>query len=459
MCDKKLPKCGQCIRTGIQCEYRSHAEFVVFEQPPAKTKKDRPDQTASDAIGELTSTISLIASANELGISDKFLRLFHANTQMKTSKFENAQTVVKLYQSSPLQRTSSTCLQDIYMALSCSHVAEDLDSPEMTKESMARYGRALRGLRKLLSDPAHMRADVALTTCCLLSLYELREVQSDTLNFLVHNQPVAQMMYAYGPSFFTKGTAHKLFTGLRLSVITSGIQFQTSTFLEKNDWKTVPFSKKPPSAFQRLLNVMVHIPALLEGMNILKETDAAQSTVLAMKLTEDCEKLEEDLSDWFERDRGNWKEVPSIQPDVPLNVVYEFNDYVEAHGLIIYWACRILVHSVSFWSQQQRGQQAGQDLFLAKEAAMSIVRSITWFLKPEQGVSGRYIICFPMGVAAKIIALPVQHQQESHFFRAPKAGDRLMFEEASEIMRWLRYVMVSLNMKGLPIRGAVRGTE
>ena len=271
---------------------------------------------------------------------------------------------------------------------------------------------------------------------------------SDTLNHLVHLKPASQMMFAYGPASFARGPAHKLFTAMRLAVIITHIQFQESSYLAQEEWLTLPFSKKPPSAFQRLLDSMVHVPGLLEGMRMLTTADPDQAIVLGMKLHSTCNRLKHDLETWFEKYAGTWDEVSQSDPEVPLNTIFEFKKYVEAYALLIYWVCCALVHSVWYWVQE--ASRKNEHLVQAEKASMSIVRSLPWFLRAELGISGRYTVTFPLGVAAKILILKIGHKNEPRFFRAANNDDNVPIEKDWVIMKWLHKVAQSLNMKGLP---------
>lgn len=274
----------------------------------------------------------------------------------------------------------------------------------------------------------------------------------------MHYQPIGQMMFNYGPAFFSEGTAHKLFTGLRLSIITAGIQFQKSTFLAEDAWRTIPFSKTPPSSFQRLLDQMTYIPGLLEEASRLQSATIGRKAINVDKIRSTCERLIRELDNWYGCYRGIWQETECIDLEFPSDTEYQFADHTEAHAMILWWTSLVIVHTVAsrltlYLPAEESVLPSNNDpITSARGAALSIMKSIRWFLRPEQGIMGRYTVGFPAGVALKYFALQVNSNETPHYFETPAKGQIYQLPaENAEIIGWLIKAFKSMHMKGYPI--------
>ncbi|KAL9622430.1 MAG: hypothetical protein Q9160_003275 [Pyrenula sp. 1 TL-2023] len=265
-------------------------------------------------------------------------------------------------------------------------------------------------------------------------------------------------MYNYGPAFFSEGTSHKLFTGLRLSIITAGIQFQKSTYLAEDDWRTIPFSKVPSSPFQRLLDRMVNIPGLLERVSKLPAATISPKAISVDNLHIACKRLIYELNDWYESYKGIWLETECIDPKFPLDSEYQFVNHTDAHAMILWWTSIIIVHTVAYRLTLYMPAEAGflpldsSPIITVRGAALSIIKSINWFLRPEQGIIGRYTIGFSAGVALKYFAPQTRSNEAPYYFEMPAEPQNYQFSpENIEVISWLIRSFKSMNMKGYPI--------
>lgn len=107
-------------------------------------------------------------------MDQKFLDVFFAKTWTSNPSYDNAQTLIQMYQLGLLESASGSCLHDAISALRLSNVAHDTENTALLNEGMARYGRSLKGLREVLLDPGKANPELVLTTSCLISLYEVR---------------------------------------------------------------------------------------------------------------------------------------------------------------------------------------------------------------------------------------------------------------------------------------------
>lgn len=274
----------------------------------------------------------------------------------------------------------------------------------------------------------------------------------------MHYQPIGQIIYNYGPAFFSHGLAHKIFTGLRLSIINTGIQFQKSTFLAEDAWKTIPFSQTAPNPFQKLLNHMSSIPGLLEGVSKLHISATAQKTSFVDRIYHSCEQLVLKLDKWYDRYKDPGLESKRAEDEFPSDSEYQFSDHANANGMLLYWASLVIVQTVSYRLLPYTNVE--QDVFSlranamasAREAATSIVRSSGWFSQPDRGMLGRYMLGFPAGVALKFFASQQNQNNEPYYFRTITAGEEpRIVPENADMIWWLVKIFKMMNMEGHPL--------
>lgn len=87
------------------------------------------------------------------------------------------------------------------------------------------------------------------------------------------------------PWGFTDGLSHCLFVDSRLVIIIKAIHERKRTRLCEPEWKTRPWTKHVKSPRHALLDIMVDLPGLLEGIDKVSEVDDAE------KMKERCSRL------------------------------------------------------------------------------------------------------------------------------------------------------------------------
>ncbi|KAL2136172.1 hypothetical protein VTI74DRAFT_5225 [Chaetomium olivicolor] len=150
------------------------------------------------------------------------------------------------------------------------------------------YQRALITVNDALQAPySAFPAKLGAAVMCLLlvELYHLTPVCSWT----AHLQGLAELMQLSQPEFYASGIPHRLFVGARPALVGSpgsrvcrSREFRAnlsssqvvlaffsrrSSFLAKEEWRTVPFRESSPSPVQALMSEAAAIPAILEKLD------------------------------------------------------------------------------------------------------------------------------------------------------------------------------------------------
>ncbi|KAH6854660.1 hypothetical protein B0I37DRAFT_362725 [Chaetomium sp. MPI-CAGE-AT-0009] len=127
-------------------------------------------------------------------------------------------------------------------------------------EGLEAYNHALISVnRALRSSYNNFPVEIAAAVLCLL-LAELFHATS-LGSWTAHLQGLASLMQLSQPEVYVSGIPHRLFVVLAFSS-------RKSSFLAKEEWKSVPFRETRPSPVQSLMSEAVAIPSIFERMDV-----------------------------------------------------------------------------------------------------------------------------------------------------------------------------------------------
>ncbi len=231
-------------------------------------------------------------------------------------------------------------------------------------ESRKLYGQGLYAVRRALADPKLVYSDEVLVTCVLLAVYEVFECPSKGRSgYLSHYDGCAQLIKIRGPHAHREGIAHSCFLVFRIMGAFESL-IRRETFLFEDRWKTVPFAVVPKAPADRLIDILLEAPAVMDLSDRLASIKAPGKLIKAvLEITDLCWDLDRKLSNFYDdlsvAANGPlfWPVLSSLSAkvqeldrqdeddDLFSTVEYQFIDFKRATTLTYYWAICLLLHS------------------------------------------------------------------------------------------------------------------
>jgi hypothetical protein len=272
----------------------------------------------------------------------------------------------------PLIPSPTKALETATYAVSLARLGATLHAPDIQRESLKLYTQSLRRTQMALWDRRLMYSDETLAACMLLAIYEVYECPGRSrAAYINHFNGCAKLIQLRGPAAHTDGLAHAIFQGFRLMgvsissdlfVVQHTNRVQTldalelkPSFLTDPKWKTVPFSSRPKAPFQKVLDVFLEGPNIIEKGNSLANIPIEKRVPFIIDMIQDCISLDNKMQQFlldFEASEGGllyWA-VPTrpsniaCELDFPVDndrlftLSYEFSNVRIGATMMLSWA-------------------------------------------------------------------------------------------------------------------------
>lgn len=183
--------------------------------------------------------------------------------------------------------------------------------PELIVSAQRQYTACLRELHLRLADAQARYDEDLLLPISIFGAYELLFLTTGD-GWIQHSFGLAALFELRGPEAFTPhGTAIQVFKNCRQVMIMAALSARKRTFLSRKEWITRPWavSKMPRDIFERLLDIVVHLPDLTVRCLKIDDDDTKAS------IHRDALDLLAQLGEW----RVEWSDSPHSQ-DLPLRL-------------------------------------------------------------------------------------------------------------------------------------------
>ena len=215
------------------------------------------------------------------------------------------------------------------------------------------YGQALVQLRDAIEDPLTCYDHNNISATMSLHLYETI-LYTSGLGWIQHAGGAGRLIELRGPERHQEWPDHGYFTLLRPRIIFQSIVSRKRTFLEREEWRTIPWAKHPETKtmHQQLLDIAAPISGIQEDWRKAKAIaeDRADLLQLCKRFIPRVRNLFETLFRWrwqWEADHPNCvQELPPDPVDTlsldldthePLfSTVYHFEDMTRANEINLY---------------------------------------------------------------------------------------------------------------------------
>ncbi|XWX01515.1 hypothetical protein V2A60_009543 [Cordyceps javanica] len=490
MCDKAEPSCTQCRAAGLICEgYGRELVWVnaTAEEEPAGRQRRTPSnpsepwQVRFAAQPGLNIDVILRESLTKTAREQKYLGMFWSaylpNGRAFTSRACRLSTggwtahMGRLYDAEPTLRLAS-------LAMSASVIGHQNNDGQLIIKGLQAYSGALQEMTKAVASDSRKLGDGLLAASRLMEFYEIlfgndRSAYPDATmhvdGWRGHNDGQMSLVLARGASNLQSGTGHQLFADGRLNMIVGDIAKRQRSTLAAAHWKRVPWKTQDKSIKDKLVDILVDIPGLLEDLDQIKDTEdpcskeqLRQSTLLA------CEACHQQLVAWEEEVGDDLLIYDYTASGVPLPVPKTDIDTALLQLTSLYWVVCILLYSTVGLVKGEGPQpdttqvQHGQPSYLSPPASVSsgipsdmpsptldsswqmeadrrnprlcaykIAHSVHLFWEPAAGAFGNHVGLFPLGVAMRFLAgtEPIEASEPyrlmRQLFRRPFLGTQI----------------------------------
>ncbi|KAJ9136594.1 Transcriptional regulatory protein moc3 [Pleurostoma richardsiae] len=198
------------------------------------------------------------------------------------------------------------------LALAYGHMGLGRGARDLQSQGLELYCHSLHEVQSLLtrSNAAAKTAIARLAVPVLvLGMYSYA-VDRDLR--LVHHLGVAQILQHCGPESFQDEPLLTTFRSCRAQLVCQSFAYRRRTFVEEDQWRTVPFLKNGKTWLDRLFDVMAAIPGVVHDM-AASERPASPATKLffARRVRELAADLHRWRWGWARAHRGAARAVPS----------------------------------------------------------------------------------------------------------------------------------------------------
>ncbi|KAK7587931.1 hypothetical protein V3481_010621 [Fusarium oxysporum f. sp. vasinfectum] len=202
------------------------------------------------------------------------------------------------------------------------------------------------------------------------------------MTWLKHSTGQKAIILANSPESYVKGHAHQLFVNGRLHLIYPEIHNQTRSPFNSPEWKSIPWSRISKSPKDKLVDILLEIPGLLEDLS-LGLTDQTQTH----------HSLREQL-----QARCHLCDI-QLRPSQVFNPSPE--DFAIAHLSMIYWAtCSMLCQIM-----HRTADDDDTDPWLY---CHKILLMVPFFQRPDMGAIFINFLGFPVGRVISFLTRQVE---------------------------------------------------
>lgn len=158
----------------------------------------------------------------------------------------------------------------------------------------------------------------------------------------------------FGPGRFATFPAHHFFARVyRPADITTALLNRKPTFCGIPEWLSAPWERHPKTAFDRLLDIVSQIPALLERLDqLLALEPTVTRRAMAQDLLDNCLSVQEALERWhftlyqtlYSSQPPYWISSNQSGLQMPFVDTFDFPDQLTSLTFLYYWAVQVLFY-------------------------------------------------------------------------------------------------------------------
>ena len=318
------------------------------------------------------------------------------------------------------------------------------------------YGKALIKLARDLDDPNAKWSGSVLLSCILLARYEL-VASTGSAGWIQHAGGVERLIELRGPRRHQSLEERQIFEAARPIIAIKAITDCKRTFLEQDDWLTIPWAEDPSqkSQMNQLMDIFCIIPGLLEESKRLHTStsfvwDFAAPTrsstgpsaatqdprlVALRHRTQDCyDKLQRWKDTW---DRSYPSAIQPVKttffpgsdlrfPEDIFSYALNFPTFLRAcefqlYNTLVFFLAKLMLSVPPTSEGDFAAPPSVADLLTQRfNAAYDICRAVPYDMFDKHGGGGPYLLLFPLLTSLRL------------------------FGEGSDEGKWIKHVLASI---------------
>jgi hypothetical protein len=290
------------------------------------------------------------------------------------------------------------------IALGASLLGKVQGEEEWVRQGRRMYGHALKETCRALLDEQRANSEALLLVPRIAAIFEMlfgadANPITRAQGWRSHVQGELAMIKARGPYALQVDLAHHIFVDGRLPSIIEAIRTRKASFLNRVEWKTIPWGIHPKTPKDGLMDVLVGVPEVLEDIDNLhpKKSDVIEDNARA-SIAIKCRTLETQLHSWATIHRQCL-----AYPDTENSTEMTFSDYSIANLTLLFWTTSLYIYGALAVVSPRITPTSCQSLLLTATDALlyarRIARVVPYFLSSARGIWGATTIAFPMGSA------------------------------------------------------------
>ncbi|KOS22578.1 hypothetical protein ESCO_001704 [Escovopsis weberi] len=155
--------------------------------------------------------------------------------------------------------------RDCTLAITYGYMGQSLGSGKLQIMAQGLYGETLRKVRSLIQLSTQVELAWLIPSILLMAMYNF-SVEEGSGN--VHIEGLNQILQHCGPECFQQETLLQIYRSCRTLHACHGIVERRGTFLAKASWKTVPWKFAEKTTEDRLFDILLDIPGLVEDIDV-----------------------------------------------------------------------------------------------------------------------------------------------------------------------------------------------
>ena len=331
--------------------------------------------------------------------------------------------------------------------------------PDLVRQAAYCYVNAISKLRHDLMDNDSVWSPSVLLSSILLARYEL-VASTGSKGWITHAGGVERLFEARGPGRHQSPQERHIFEAARPIIAIKAITDCKRTFLDQDDWLTLPWAQDPnsKSAMNHLIDIFCTIPGLLEESKSLHSnssfvwdfTSPTNPVAGSSAARQDPRRvaLRQRTQEWYIK-LQRWKEVwdrsyPSAVHSVKISYfprsdlkfpedIFSYaitfpnflraNEY-QLYNTVVFFLSSLMLSNPPTSAEDLEALPSVSDLLGQRwEAAYNICRAVPYDLFEKHGGSGAYLILFPLLTTLRL------------------------FGAGSDEGKWIKHVLVSIANK------------
>ncbi|KAK0760633.1 hypothetical protein N5P37_006828 [Trichoderma harzianum] len=370
-CDKNVPSCHQCIRSGLTCEGYGRDLVWVNTTPDGDDGKVKPHPPQGKAAAGQQRPWSVIyttktnksnSNSTAVALHDSLARSARENLffgmlismslpygHLLSPKASAISTngwvaaVDEYYNREPAIRYAALAMSAGFMGVQDRNnkVAQ---YSQLTLQGLEAYNRAIHEMVKGLKDARRSKNDGVLVAARILQSYEL--FFGSAPDWRAHIEGQLSLFLARGPESFTTGQAHQLYVDGRVLVVMLCIGRRTQSPLHSPEWRTVPWRTIPKSVKDKLMDIMEDIPFMLVSYDNLRACqDPDRADELRQIAMLNCEHISNSLDVWEQEMGADLHQFDYNVVGSPLPEPKDDTEFSLVYLSSVYWGARLILYS------------------------------------------------------------------------------------------------------------------